>query len=192
MVTKKYKVFVIGLNKTGTTSLGLALSMLGYNLCPESKLYQKTHFEKINDGDFSILDKFILKYNAFQDRPWNHPKVYQYIDKNYDNCKFILTLRDSQKWIESCKKWNNKVRLNRQSYYKTVSKICYGIEDFLSDESVMLNTFNSWAAEIIEYFKNKDNLLLFDFVKSDNWGEICSFLNENTPNKTFPHANKTN
>jgi len=37
-----YKIFCIGQNKTGTTSLTRALSILGYRLCPEDGMYQIT------------------------------------------------------------------------------------------------------------------------------------------------------
>jgi len=60
------KIFVIVFQKTGTTSLGKALEILGYKVCgvvqpgdvsPESEKYR----EKLN----YLLDI----YNAFQDNP---------------------------------------------------------------------------------------------------------------------------
>lgn len=190
MEIKKDKVFVIGFNKTGTTSLKRALITLGYNFLPENKLYSTRIFNELDNKNFSSLEIFLNKYDAFKDRPWNHPGVYQYLDKKFENAKFILTLRDVNTWLNSYKKWNQKVHLNKQSYYKTVSKICYNVDDFLSDETLMKKVYNQTNNEIIEYFKDKNNLLILDLEMGDGWEKLCPFLNLDIIKTKFPHANK--
>jgi hypothetical protein len=190
METKKDKVFVIGFNKTGTTSLKAALMLLGYNFLFQERLYNKKIFEEINNKNFSSLEKHLNNYDAFKDRPWNHPGVYQYLDKRFENAKFILTLRDVDSWLNSYRKWNKTVNLSRNDYYKTVSKICYNVDDFLSDEKTMKEVYNKTNNEIIEYFKDKNNLLILDLEKGDGWEKLCPFLNLDILQRRFPHANK--
>ena len=43
----KNKVFVIGFNKTGTTSITEALSKLGFKFCPEYVVYQIPSLEPL-------------------------------------------------------------------------------------------------------------------------------------------------
>ena len=45
--------------------------------------------------------------------------------------------------------------------------------------------------EIIEYFKDSNNLLIIDLEKNEGWEKLCNFLNIKVPNKEFPHENKT-
>lgn len=190
MEIKKDKVFVIGFNKTGTTSLKRALITLGYNFLSENRLYSSKIFEEIHNKNFSSLEKHLKNYNAFKDRPWNHPGVYQYLDNKFENAKFILTLRDVDSWLNSYKKWNLSVNLHKQAYYKTISKICYNVDDFLSDEQTMKEVYNRTNNNIIEYFKDKNNLLVLDLEKGDGWEKLCPFLNSDMLQTKFPHANK--
>lgn len=187
---KKDKVFVIGFNKTGTTSLKRALVELGYKVSPEIHLYSSKIFEEVNNKNFSSLESSINYYDAFEDRPWNHPGVYQYLDNRFENVKFILTIRDVDNWVNSYKKWNKKVNLTKQSHYNVASKICYGVDDFLSDENIMKTVYKKRNDEVISYFKNKNNLLIIDLEKGDGWDKLCPFLNVNVLKTNFPHANK--
>lgn len=189
-IKKEHKVFIIGMNKTGTSSVFVALKTLGFNMCPEQNLQSIDLFNQINGGDFTNLEKFLIKYNGFKDRPWNHPKVYEYIDKNYENSKFILTIRDEDEWVDSYIRWDKKVKLRKQSYYQTASKICYGVDDFLSDNELMIKTYRSWNESVINYFKEKNNILILNVKNQNNWDLICEFLNKTKPNLKFPHANK--
>jgi hypothetical protein len=189
-IKNEHRVFVIGMNKTGTSSIFEALKTLGFKMCPEQSLQSVELFNQINDGDFTNLEKFLEKYNGFKDRPWNHPKVYEFLDKNYENSKFILTIRDEDEWVDSYIRWDKKVRLRKKFYYQTASKICYGVDDFLSDSELMKKTYRSWNESVINYFKEKDNILILDIKGQNNWDLICKFLNKPKPNLKFPHANK--
>jgi len=185
-----YKIFVIGFNKTGTTSLKRAIKILGYSFLSENKLYSSKIFEEVNNKNFSSLEKHLNNFDAFKDRPWNHPGVYQYLDKKYENAKFILTLRDVNNWVKSYKKWNESVSLSKNAYYKTISRICYGVDDFLSNEELIKEVYEKTNNNIIDYFKNKNNLLILDLEKGDGWNKLCPFLNKDILNTVFPHANK--
>jgi hypothetical protein len=187
---KENKVFVIGFNKTGTTSLKRALVDLGRRFSPGMQLYNSRIFEEVNSKNFSSLENALNYYDAFEDRPWNHPGVYQYLDNRFENAKFILTIRDVDNWVNSYKKWDKTVKLSNQSHYNTVSKICYGVNDFLSEENIMRNVYKKRNNEVIRYFRNKNNLLILDLEKGDGWNKLCPFLNLNVLKTKFPHANK--
>ena len=87
---KKVKVFGIGFNKTGTTSLTLALKELGCDVAPE--YFFEPLLVNVLDGDFQLLIKRCFLYNAFQDIPFSLPLVYKEIYKQFPKAKFILDL----------------------------------------------------------------------------------------------------
>ena len=65
------KVFGIGLNKTGTKTLGVCLNQLGY----KHKSVDKHAFEIYKQGDLNSLFEIIDEYNSFEDWPW--PPIYK-------------------------------------------------------------------------------------------------------------------
>ena len=63
------KIFEIGVAKTGTTSLGRAYEILGFN----HKAEDPDLYLKFTDNyDYEVLFEVIDKYDAFQDGPWHN------------------------------------------------------------------------------------------------------------------------
>ena len=65
------KVFCIGFQKTGTTSLGEALQILGYRVHAGHRSIYKLYLRK----EFSKLNQIIKQFDAFADMPW--PLLYK-------------------------------------------------------------------------------------------------------------------
>ena len=81
------KVFCIGFHKTGTTSLKMALKILGYRVTgPNGR-----HDKNIGRNVEALARRIVPKFDAFQDNPW--PIIYRFLDKEYPGSKFILTVR---------------------------------------------------------------------------------------------------
>jgi hypothetical protein len=96
----KPKVFCIGMNKTGTTTMLKTFKKLNFRTAPQIK--QEQVIGDINSNmEYRKIKKFCWKYNFFQDLPFSQGNFYQQIDKIFPNSKFILTVRDSEKWFES-------------------------------------------------------------------------------------------
>jgi hypothetical protein len=94
----KVKVFCIGRNKTGTTSLKRAFEDLGYPVGDQRKaeiLTGKHYF----DGNFQPIIDYCKTAQVFQDVPFSYPETYKYLDKAYPGGKFILTLRDDPRTV---------------------------------------------------------------------------------------------
>jgi hypothetical protein len=100
------KIFCIGSNKTGTTSLTKSLELLGYSVCPENIMFSQNskYFIEQSIGSYESLFNLVLKYDAFEDRPWNHSDFYKILDKKFDKSKFILTdNEDAYKWFKKAR-----------------------------------------------------------------------------------------
>ena len=170
---KKTRVIGIGFHKTGTTTLDVALTMLGYKvLGPRIDLAQN-----LFNGDYESIFKIADLYDAYQDNPW--PLLYKELDKRYPNSKFILTMRDEEKWIKSVVNHfgNSDTEMRRW---------IYGTGHPEGKESVYVKRFNKHNHEVTEYFKNRNkDLLIVNWEKGDGWKKICDFLNEPVPDIPF-------
>ena len=91
------KVFVVGLSKTGTSTLKEMLTTLGYHVCgPRKEL-----LAQVRAGNVGAVDPTLDAYDAFEDWPW--PLVYRHADEKYGaKARFILTRRkDAETWFRS-------------------------------------------------------------------------------------------
>lgn len=176
---KDTKVFGIGFHKTATTSLASALQQLGYTV---------TGPNGINNPDIAsqaenIVYELAEKFDAFQDNPW--PLYYRELDKKYPDSKFILTLRPTQKWINSlCRHFSTRTTPMREWIYGEDHGCPVGNEQIYTDR------YDQHNNEVLEYFKNRpDDLLLFNITEGDGWDKLCPFLGEPMQPSPFPSDN---
>ena len=178
------KVFGIGLSKTGTTSLARALEILGYNVkdCLGITKYSKGNLASINQ---TALDT----YDALTDTPI--PNFYRELDKEYPNSKFILTIRDMDGWLQSCKKqFNQKLADKRSDAANQLFLELYDTVTF--DEEKFRSGYKKFTESVLEYFKDRpDDLLVIDISKGEGWEKLCPFLNKPIQKTIFPKSNVT-
>ena len=96
-MSKRSKVFGIGYAKTATSSLAKALTILGYkcihdpyNVLP---IYFPSELEKFNKDSSTLEDN-----DAFIGVVC---LIYKELDTAYPGSKFILTVRDEDRWLKS-------------------------------------------------------------------------------------------
>ncbi len=214
----KNKVFCIGEPKTGTSTLGICLRVLGIKSCggwrPDLSLLWN------GDGlDFDLLLEESKKQNAYHDFPWNYMQLYQKFDKVYPNSKFILTVRDSDKWFDSFKRWGTRPngeedilwRLSKPrsrgpladlekrekiiENFIPITKLQYGIDEIgpiSKYESNFISAYENRNNEIIEYFADRPNdFLVINWEEGDGWDKLCNFLGYPIPDEPLPHMNKS-
>jgi len=124
MNEKEYnKVFGIGLNRTGTTSLSVALNILGINTRHYCSITSKTKNIEVND---------IYALGGAVDSTFRH--TYPLLDITFPHSKFILTIRDKKQWGISVSSFNTHEHIEYDTYIKQVT--CY-FKD--KDNLLMLN-----------------------------------------------------
>lgn len=172
------KVFCVGFHKTGTTSLGKALKVLGYKV---------TGPNGVNDPEIekkarALVFDLVKKYDAFQDNPW--PLFYEELDRELPESKFILTVRDEDSWIKS--------QVSHFGYSETpMRRWIYGVGCPKGNEEVYLDRYRSHNAEVQAYFAGRENdFLVMDLAAGDGWEKLCGLLGQDIPDSPFPHANK--
>ena len=172
------KVFCIGFHKTGTTSLAVALKMLGYRVTGPNGTKDRNIAEKVH----AMANRLARKYDAFQDNPW--PVLFREMDANWPGSKFILTMRTSDAWIRSQVK---DFGLRETPMRRWI----YGAGCPEGNETVYMERYERHNREVLEYFRNRpDDLLLLELAKGHGWPELCAFLDRPLPSTPFPHANK--
>ena len=172
------KVFGIGFHKTGTSSLGTALTLLGYRVAGVQGIWDPNIASKVHEIAFSVADQF----DAFQDNPW--PVLYRELDKRYPGSKFILTLRSTQEWIAS-------VVQHFGSETSPMREWIYGVGNPLGNESIYVSRYETHNMQVIDYFKERPgSLLQMHITEGDGWRELCPFLELEMPDCEFPDVNK--
>lgn len=176
--THKQKVICIGWHKTGTSTIGMALIKLGYEVVGARLDTTEALFE--NDLQ-SVMD-IARPFDALQDVPW--AALYKELDREFPASKFILTIRDEQSWLNSASKHfgDSDIPMHKWLYGKGALK---------GNEELFLSRYQSHNREVMGYFKGREkDLLVMNFEKGDGWEKLCPFLGHSIPNKSFPHANK--
>ena len=183
MPTHKTKVFGIGLSKTGTTSLARALETLGYRT--RDYLGVTSYIA----GDLSSIDlQEIDENDAFTDTPI--PSFYKQLDKHYPHSKFILTTRDMEGWLKSCKKQFTERMVAMQN--DATTQLHTDLYDcFAFDPEKYANGYTRHLNGVLNYFKDRpDDLLVVDICGGQqNWLKLSEFLVQPVPDVPFPVTN---
>ncbi|MBU3822735.1 sulfotransferase family protein [Flavobacteriaceae bacterium XHP0103] len=185
---KKSKIFCIGLNKTGTSSLHKAFGVLGFSsvhhVGNEGSLHRIMIENKVNNRK---LLSGIDHYDAYSDWVMTDTKYFfKILDKEYPGSKFIFNTRPIEDWISS-----------REAHVKTIDNLEKlqkeqpGNTWYNLRKDLWRNEFLELEKEVVEYFKGREqDFLPFDVTKGDGWPALCGFLQVSIPNETFPHMNK--
>lgn len=205
---KEPKIFCIGRNKTGTTSMEKVFSALNIPVGPqrEAELLMPDWGERRFDR---IIHYVRYKGVAFQDTPFSLPGTYRVMDETFPNSKFILTVRDSADvWYNSVTKFHEKKfgsdgvptkeDLQKATYvYKgwlwDMNRLMYDTpEHDLYHEETLKNHYTHYNAAVIEYFSNKPGkLLVVNLKDEDAAGKISRFLNTGELLAEIPWENRT-
>jgi len=174
-------IFVIGINKTGLSSINNALGTLGYDG------YQWASPQVA----YGILHKTIRA-----DYLVDHPIMFDYMSFDYEfpNSKFIVThRRDNDAWIASSK-WQRQMMKGRRikGHDSGLYELrMWGTHDF--DVPTLLEVKEKHYQRIDEYFKDRPQDVLHMNIIEDGegWEKLCPFLGKDIPTVPFPHKNKS-
>lgn len=187
------KYVCVGQPKTGTKTMAKIFKLLNFKvnsnpLC----LDNNEDFILLDNGISYYINDGIIKCNnnieifeAFHDYPYSFN--YEYINDNFPDSKFILTIRDSETWFNSL--------INYQyipnSVNKKLLKKLYGYDIILLENKTdVISKYNEYNTNIINYFNDKPSkLLIVDLTKDDNKIKLMNFLKKDIQFE-IPHENK--
>ena len=204
---RKKKVFCIGQNKTGTTSMAAALAQLGYKVGEQS--VAELLIEDWSRRDFRRIVRYCASADAFQDIPFSLDYTYQAVDCAYPGSKFILTVRSSgDEWYASLIRFHTKIigknRLptaadlkefsyRRRGWLWEVMRLIYGdAEESLYDRETYIRRYEEHNRRVLDYFRNRpDDLLVLNVADHDAMRKLCSFLGKKYDDSAMPHLNRS-
>jgi hypothetical protein len=204
------KVFGIGFNKTGTTSLAAALARLGYRVAPQSpavRLFDQVWHHQHCDE----LLRFCQHYDAFQDIPFSMPGVYRLIDAAFPKAKFILTTRaNADIWFDSLYRFTAQQYQQfhgvaptleaMQQYPVGTDWIVYKVHRFvfeagkygLWNRERYQGVYERHNAGARDYFRDRPtDFLELDVAGADALDRLSTFLGFAATGDPMPHLNES-
>lgn len=171
----------IGLSKTGTSSLCEAFKLLGYNTKHYLNHHQYKHLLAHTSGyTYEFVDDFPMCIK------------YQQLSKITPTIKAILTVRDVDSWIASCRiAWANDTHATEQNNWNAWKKEMFGTISF--NETIFRQVYNNHTDEVLRYYHqhNYHQLLIMDITAGDGWDKLCPFIGVDIPDLPLPYMNKT-
>lgn len=205
------KVFVIGDNKTGTTSLAHLFSEWGFEV-GDQWLAQILGLYWLRSGDPTDIINYCQTAEVFQDVPFSKNDLFKHLDRAFPKSKFVLTVRnDEHEWFESLVRFHTKVLSSNKSsppspddlrrdrwpilgYPYEIQKIVYGLSDDSEfyNESIYKAAYLRNNQEKRNYFKDRPNdFLEINLSRSGDFFRLCEFLKIETDATQFPHLNRS-
>lgn len=146
------KIFVIGFNKTGTSSLNY--------------LFQKLNINSIHTTK-PVLE-IIDKYDAFTDGI--HTNFKEYYNK-YPNSLFILNTRPIKSWLTS--------RYKHSKCHNFEKCWCWPISEKKTNKWII--DFEKHFNNVLDFFSNKPDKLLIVNIEKEGWENIVSLFIKKKP-----------
>lgn len=176
------KVFGIGFQKTGTTTLGVIFDRLGYRT---AGYYQFRHLKGREGLTLAEIEAEALAmapgYDAFKDTPW--PVLYRSLDRAFPGSKFIHVTRDPQAWIDSAVK-------DFAAWPNALHQAIYGVPCPKGHEAVWLERYERHNREVRDYFADRpEDCLFLRLEEGVTFEAVCDFLDEERVGQGAPRAN---
>lgn len=179
----KGKVFCIGMNKTGTTSLHALFLMMGF------RSFHGMYSDIVNlkDPHHSIFSQ----YDCFSDGEMHD---FVFLDQNFPGSKFILTSRRLDQWLVS--------RIKHMQKRRNLGRTGWMRMEYERDPDTALKNWiarrQEYHSKVFDYFRNRDDEFLAINICNSNGSDeqliknISAFLGVATPTITsLPWANQS-
>lgn len=184
------KLFIIGLPRTGTTSISIA--MLDYNFHVAHTAYTKRAFE---------LADVLSDAPCFSD--------YQQLDVLFPGSKFVYLDRALADWVPSIQMLLQKMHINlapKTGIFNPVLKRSFnevfdlyiksgaGKQKILNElaftEAHLIDCYQQHKNQVLEYFSNRDDLLTINLSDQKSLTRLLTFLQiPHDSEVQFPHTN---
>ncbi|RMY72475.1 hypothetical protein D0864_10418 [Hortaea werneckii] len=175
--TLRPKLFVIGLSKTGTTSIGDALALLGYKRLGWKDIRSRHLVHTWANGDYDALIDQTRFYDAFEDLPW--PRMFREMAELYPDSKFV--------WLESMRRHVGRGDWQPYAWF-------YGATQVEGNEATVLSAYRNHTADVRAFFADKqERYAEMNIDDGDrNWDTLCSVAEcpqGRIPAVPFPKSN---
>ena len=144
------------------------------------------------DGDYQPALDYASRFRAFEDRPWNVGTIYRALATHFPDARFVLTLRQPERWWGSVERWLSVSKPGKRDEYCRHLRVDpalanAGVEAL---QAPMLARYREYNDAVIQHFEGTQRLLVVDFEAGDGWPELSAFFGTPPPDVPFPMANR--
>lgn len=165
-------MFCIGYVRTGTTSFGAAMRMLGFRHATFEPHIYRDWFKK---GRLDKILRYAMSYDSFDDLPYSRLDVIALCTEHFPNSKFVLLERDPDQWLESWLAHRSSLRLPAPHAPEKARAWLLARNDYLK------HFFHTSAMQ--------HRLMSMDITRGEGFEKLCPFLNKPQPDAPFPWRN---
>ena len=175
--------------KAATSSTSWFIEQLGYKTL--HWIGEILSIEEFYKDPKSFYVNLASDYDCVSDAPFH--VLFKELDRAYPNSKFIFIDRNADDWAIS------QIRYSKHKGFRGVLRPDQHIileEEYFGGNKIAYNfnglkqNYNEHKKRVLEYFANKDNLLLLELENNEKEKKICEFLKiEYDTNIKFPKLN---
>ena len=179
------RVFGIGMNKTGTSSLHAALRHLGYTAVHHGSVELRRSIEAAAAEGRPLLSDIDPDLDALCDIA-AITSGFAELDRDYSGSKFILTVRDVDDWVSSRIRHVEANRSARDAGRPHGNFMDIDVEAWVIERDA------HHAAVLAHFAGRPDDLLVLDLCAGQGWERLAPFLGwERIPERPFPWENRS-
>lgn len=165
------KVFCIGYNKTGTTSLGKALGELGYR---HSSFNRRVYRQMYQQGKVRAVLNYTARFESFDDLPWLLEDMIPRLDETFPGSRYIHLLRDEESWKGSMNRWYHK----KMGEYPNLEE--------------KVRAYRAHSQFVKRYFEGRSSdILILEINDPNGFDKLATFLGKKAPRPMFGQYNAT-
>ncbi|MDP4822518.1 MAG: hypothetical protein NWR47_01060 [Aestuariivirgaceae bacterium] len=186
-------VFMIGFNKSGTTSLYHFFKSQGIPAIKHDKGRLPLTMLKNAIGSKKLLRGYDTRYNVFLDLGFFLPglhfeanQLFRVLDRDYPNSLFIYNARPMEAWLES--------RMNHTAWDGTLFETAcqfYNTKDAGEIKSIWRLQRERFEHDVRAYFKNTDRLLELNIEDRKAPEQVAAFTGFALDAAKWEHRRKT-
>lgn len=176
------KVFGIGFQKTGTSSLGVIFDKIGYKTAGYKEFRDLATKQDLTWQEVEARAmRIAADVDSVKDTPW--PLLYKELDTTFPGSKFIHVVRNTDAWLTSATN-------DFQKHPNAIHKLIYGSDGPLGDEDTWRNRYDQHNADVEAYFAERpEDYLQIRLEDGITFEKVCSFLGEPLVGDGSPHVN---
>lgn len=201
------KIFCVGFQKTGTTSIHRALDMLGYRVCGPAG--RKPAWQALLAGQTpdQVLPDLIDSWDAFEDNPFFWPRLvsedrsfFEWAYERYPDARFVLTVRlERDRWLRSFERLYKRQMESKREVFLQKHREIYPEDALIAgDLDVCADLYEAYNERVRSFFADKPagQFIELCWERGDGWDELRDFLDVSgwdrlrTFGRAFPHQNR--
>ena len=191
------QVFGVGVGRTGTYSLKLAINQLGLGPCHHMEAVLTNISVQVPLWSAALTGRpdWHAIYRGFESAvDWPTAGFFRELIKAYPSAKFVLTQRDPQNWADSFQATIYKLLAGREQGPPELRAWLEMVDDVIAktgfprglDRDELISAFVIHN-EAVKTTIPAGQLLVYE-VK-EGWAPMCKFLNTRVPAEAFPRTN---